>query len=149
MAIVDGLAASAAYWIASAADEVISTSKTDVLGSIGTMVSWRDWSKMDESRGVVLKEYYATKSVDKNRSFKEANAGDGRMLIAEMLDPINNEFLSAVKNNRKEKLNLEKEDVLTGKTYVAQKAKDAGLIDSIMSFDQAIKKSISLTKTIK
>jgi signal peptide peptidase SppA len=149
VAAVDGLAASAAYWLASSADEIIASSKTDVVGSIGTMVSWRDTTKMYENNGVVLRQYYATKSVDKNRAFNEANAGDGRMLVQEMLDPINNEFLSAVKNNRAGKLDLQTEDVLTGKTYVASKAKQTGLIDNIMSFDNAVKRSIQMAKTIR
>jgi len=149
LAAIDGLGASAAYWLASSAQEVIATSKTDIVGSIGTMVSWRDWSKAYENNGIVLREYYATKSTDKNRAFKEANTGDGRMLIQEMLDPINNEFTSAVKTNRYGKLDLQNEDVLTGKTYVASKAKQSGLIDNIMSFDQAIKRSMQMAKTIR
>lgn len=149
VAAVDGLAASAAYWIASSANEIISTSKTDVIGSIGTMVSWTDYSEAKKANGVVLRQYYATKSVDKNRAFREANAGDGRMLVQEMLDPINNEFMGAVKNNRSGKLDLENEDVLTGKTYIAAKAKQSGLIDNIMSFDQAIKRSLQMAKTIR
>jgi signal peptide peptidase SppA len=147
-AVIDGLAASAAYWIASSANQVVATSRTDIVGSIGTMVSWRDWSKAYEESGVVLREYYATKSVDKNRSFREANAGDGRMLVQEMLDPINNEFLSAVKNNRKGKINLDNEDVLTGKTYIVSKGKEAGLVDNIMSLDQAVNRSIMLAKKL-
>jgi len=149
VAITDGISASAAYWYASSHNEVIATSKTDILGSIGTMVSWRDWSKADEQRGLVLREYYATDSTDKNRSFREANAGDGRMLIAEILDPLNDEFTGAVKANRKGKLNLEKENVLSGKTYIAGKAKENGLIDSIMPFEKAIQRALMLAKTIK
>ena len=124
MAIVDGMAASAAYWIGSSAKEMVATSKTDIVGSIGTMVGWRDTSKAYEAHGIVLREYYATKSTDKNRAFREANAGDGRMLVQEMLDPINNEFTTAVKSNRSGKINLEQEDVLTGKTYIAGKGLD-------------------------
>jgi ClpP class serine protease len=149
MAIVDGLTASAAYWIASSANEVISTSKTDVIGSIGTMVSWWDRTEAMKANGYVLREYYATKSVDKNRGFREAAAGDGRMLIQEMLDPINNEFTGAVKTNRSGKLDLANEDVLTGKTYIATRAKEVGLIDNIMSFDKAIARSLQMAKTIK
>lgn len=149
MTIVDGLAASAAYWIASSANEVIATSKTDMVGSIGTMVSWRDASKYYEENGIVLRQYYATKSADKNRAFNEANAGDGRMLVQEMLDPLNNEFLGAVKSNRSGKLKLDQEDVLTGKTYTSSKAKEFGLIDQIMPYDKAIQKALSMAKTIK
>lgn len=150
MGIVEDLAASAAYWITSSAKEVVATSKTDIIGSIGTMSSWYNWDKADEATGVQLREFYATKSVDKNRAFSIADkTGDGRMLVEQILDPLNNEFLSSVKTNRKDKIDLQKEDVLTGKTYVGQKAKEVGLIDGIMSFDQAMQKAIGIAKTIK
>lgn len=149
LSVVDGIAASAAYWIGSSANEMVATSRTDVVGSIGTMVSWTDYSKMREGSGIQKREYYATDSKDKNRAFREANAGDGTMLIEEMLDPINNEFTGAVKSNRSGKLNLNSENVLTGKTYIAGKAKQVGLIDNIMSFDQAIKRSLQMAKSIR
>lgn len=141
-AIVDGYAASAAYWIASSANELYTSNKTDVIGSIGTMVAFYDSSKRMEANGVVLREYYASKSVDKNRTFREAKAGDGRALVQEHLDPTNNEFLSAVKTNRSGKINLETEDVLTGKTYLSAKAKSAGLIDGIMPLDKALSQGL-------
>lgn len=150
MGIVDDLAASAAYWITSSAKEIISTSRTDIIGSIGTMISWWNWDEADKRDGLVLREFYATKSVDKNAAFSIADkTGDGRRLVAETLDPLNNEFMAAVKANRKDKIDLSKEDVLTGKTYVATRAKEVGLIDNIMSFDNAMKKAIQVAKTIK
>jgi len=149
MSIIDGLACSAAYWIASSANQVVATSKTDMVGSIGTMSSWRDRSKFDEANGIVTRQYYASKSVDKNRAFNEANSGDGRMLVQETLDPMNNEFTSAVKANRKEKINLESEDVLTGKTYIGNRAKEVGLVDNIMPMDLALKRSLQMAKTIR
>lgn len=149
MGIVDDLAASAAYWITSSAKEMISTSKTDIIGSIGTMISWWNRDKVDQQFGYERREFYATKSTDKNKAFTIADrTGDGRMLIEETLDPLNNEFMAAVKANRKDKIDLSKEDVLTGKTYVAQKAKDVGLIDGIMSFESAMKKALSIAKSI-
>lgn len=149
MTVADGMMCSAAYWIGSSSNEVIAANKTDIIGSIGTMMSWRDWTEADKQRGVVQREYYATDSIDKNRSFREANAGDGRALVQEMLDPMNNVFTGSVKANRKDKIDLAKENVLTGKTYVSGKAKEAGLVDQIMPFDKALNKALSMAKTIK
>lgn len=141
-AVVDGYMCSAAYWIGSAASEVFASNKTDVIGSIGTMVAFRDNTKYMEQNGILLREFYATKSTDKNRAFNEAKNGDGRMLVQEMLDPTNNEFVSAVKSARSGKINLENEDVLTGKTYLGTKAKSAGLIDAVLPFDKALQQSL-------
>lgn len=149
MTISDGYMCSAAYWIGSSSKEVVSANKTDIIGSIGTMMSWRDWTESDKQRGVVNREYYASDSTDKNRMFREANAGDGRALIQEMLDPMNDVFTGSVKANRKGKIDLAKENVLTGKTYLAGAAKEAGLVDQIMPLDKSLNKALSIAKTIK
>jgi ClpP class serine protease len=72
--------------------------------------------------------------------------GDGKMLIAETLDPLNNEFLATVKSNREGKLNLAKENVLTGKTYVSKQAIEYGLIDGIRAMEDIINQTRVQTK---
>ncbi len=42
VAFVDGMMASAALWIGSAADEIIASTPQDIIGSIGTMMSFGD-----------------------------------------------------------------------------------------------------------
>lgn len=149
ISIVSGMMCSAAYWIGSSSDEVITTASTDVIGSIGTMIQWYDRTKYLESNGIVLREYYATKSSDKNRAFREANAGDGKLLVKTMLDPMNNEFLSAVQANREGKIDTRVEDVLTGKTYLAKEAKQVGLIDHVMPIDEALQYAQNTAQQIK
>jgi protease-4 len=138
VAYVDGMMASAAYWIGSSASHIMAGTKTDVIGSIGTMVQWADFSKRYEAAGIKVHEAYATESTDKNRMFRDANAtGDYTSIIKDFLDPVNHEFLSAVKANREGKLRG-KENVLTGKVYMAKDALRHGLIDSIGTIDQAV-----------
>ena len=147
LALVDELACSAAYWIACSCDEVWTTSDTAQVGSIGTYISWYDDTEYLKSNGIVLREYYATKSNDKNRAFREANSdseGAGKLLIEEILDPTNDVFLKAVQRNRADKINGD--DVLTGKVYLSQLAKKNGLIDRIGSFEQAIDRTLNLSK---
>ncbi len=136
----DGLMASAAYWIGSAADEIVGNGKTTMVGSIGTMMSFADMQPVFEKAGVKFHEVFATKSEDKNKSFRQARTeGSYENIRSEFLDPLNEVFLSTVENNRKDKLKLHKENVLTGKMYHAEDAKKHGLIDSIGSFDTAVK----------
>lgn len=149
MTIADGMMCSAAYWIGSSSNEVIAANKTDVIGSIGTMMSWWDSTKVIEERGYQKREFFATDSVDKNKMFRDANSGDGRALVQEMLDPMNDVFTGTVKANRKGKIDQAKENVLTGKTYVSSAAKEAGLIDLITPFDKALNKALSMAKTLK
>lgn len=142
IALVDGMMCSAAYWIGSACDEIYATSGTDIIGSIGTMCAFYDATDAMKARGVVLREFYATESTDKNRMMREAMGGDGRALISEMLDPLNNEFLKAVRANRAGKINTTRENVLTGKTYTSQAATAAGLIDGIQSFEYTLSAAV-------
>lgn len=143
---ISGMCCSAGYWVGSSCNELYASSSTDIIGSIGTMCQYVDSSKAREKSGYVLREYYATESVDKNRAGREAMDGDGKMLIAETLDPLNNEFLSTVKSNRDGKINLSKENVLTGKTYVSKQAIDFGLIDGIRSMEDIINQKRVQTK---
>lgn len=128
VAIVDGMSASAAYWITSACKEVIATSDTSMIGCIGTMIRLSDNTKFLEEKGIQVREYYATESTEKNNAVNLAIKGDGKKLISEMLDPLNALFLNAVKENRNANA-----EVLTGKIYFAQEAVTLGLIDRIAS----------------
>ena len=132
--LVDGCMASAAYWIGSSCDEVYASSVTDVIGSIGTMCALVDASAALDKKGYVIREYYATESSDKNKMFSDAVKGNGKALISEMLDPMNNAFMGAVKANRP---NVS-ESALSGKTYMADKAMEVGLVDGIATFDELV-----------
>lgn len=134
--LVDGTMASAAYWIGSSCDEIYATSSTNLIGSIGTMCSFYDDEKYLENKGIVLREYYATESKDKNATFTEAKKGDGKKLISEMLDPLNDEFLSTVKANRAGKISGD--ETLTGKLYLAKQAQTNGLIDGIKTLNDVL-----------
>jgi len=153
VAYVNSMMASAAYWIGSGAKMIVSDGSNKgfnaTIGSIGTMASWIDRKGMYERQGAVVHEVYATESTDKNGDFHKMNQGDYTQLIQEVLDPLNETFLSAVKENRSGKLNLEKENVLSGKKYNAKEAVKNGLIDKIGTFEMAIKESLTLAKKQK
>lgn len=134
--VIDGMMCSAGYWAGSSAGKIVATSRTDIIGSIGTMIAFYDNRKAYEEYGLVLREFYATKSKDKNKDFREARDGDGKLIVETLLDPLNDIFLSSVKANRGDKLN--EKQTLTGKTFLAEEAKELGLIDEIGSMNQVI-----------
>ncbi len=142
--LVDGMMASAGYWIGSHCDEVYASDTTNFIGSIGTMCSLYDDSSYMEKEGIVLREYYATASKDKNNAIGEAIKGDGKKLVEEILDPLNNEFLSAVKSRRPDI----KKEALSGKIYTAKTAMEMGLIDGIKNIDEILS-TTSSTQTSK
>lgn len=140
VSVVDGYMCSAAYWIGCSANEVYAASNTSIIGSIGTMISWYDNTAAMEERGYVLREYYADASKDKNLAFRAASKGEGKLLIEELLNPLNDEFTSWVKESRPQLAGKEKE-TLSGKTFTAKKAIELGLIDGMKSIETIISES--------
>jgi len=137
VAFVNGKMASAAMWFGSAASARIASANTDVIGSIGTMASWKDRSKMESTMGVVTHQVFATASTAKNLEMRatQGDAPDYQPLIDNILDPTNQEFIDSVKSN----IPNVNEQVFTGAIYLAKDALKMGLIDKIGSFSDAVK----------
>lgn len=149
VSFVDGMMCSAAYWLGSSSREIIvdraNNGYNAMIGSIGTMASWKDMTGGFEKIGVRVHTVYATKSTEKNRIMKDANEGNYTAVIEE-LDNLNETFLSAVSANRTGKINTERENVLTGKTYNAKDAIKYGLADRMGNFQTAVSRSLQLAK---
>ena len=143
VAFVDGLAASAAYWIISGATKIIASSDLDRIGSIGTMLMVEDLKPALEHLGVKFHEVYASLSTDKNKDFNLVLDGNYDQYRKNVLDVINTKFLSTVKSNR---ANLDV-STLTGKIYFAPQAIELGLIDQIGTLEQAIEEAFTMAET--
>jgi protease-4 len=141
VAYVDGLAGSAAYWIASQADTIIANDQTTMLGSIGTMIQFQDMTEFLESNGVKNIEVYADASTEKNKGIREVIKGNDKPL-KETLNALNDQFLSAVESGRPD---IDKEETLTGKVFIGQDAIRVGLADRIGSLSSAIELGFSLS----
>ena len=115
VAYIEGMAASAAYWIISGASKIIASSDLDRIGSIGTMLMVEDLKPALEAQGVKFHEVYASLSVDKNKDFNQVLDGNYEAYQKNVLDVINTKFLSSVKTNR----SAVEDSTLTGKIYFA------------------------------
>ena len=146
--LVDGMAASAMYWIGSSSREIIAINQTATVGSIGTMIAFADMQPKLEKEGVKFHYITADASEDKNKEFLEARKGN-YALLKEKLNAINDVFLAAVKANRSGKIDTSKENVLSGKTYLADDALKFGLIDSIGGLDYAVERAQSYAREDK
>lgn len=131
---VEGMAASASYWLASSGANLYLSSANDQLGSIGTMVFFADYKQVLEEQGVKFHEFYATLSTDKNALFNKVLKGDYAEYIKTQLDPLNESFHNAVKANRP---NISP-NVFTGKMYRAEEAVALGMADGIKTFSEFI-----------
>lgn len=144
--LVDQLAASAMYWIGSQTNEIIALNETATIGSIGTMIAFADMQGKMEKEGIKFHFVRADASTDKNQEFLDARAGNYAALKLK-LNAINDVFLADVKEGRGDKLDLKTENVLSGKTYLAEDALKFGLIDAIGSFEYAVSRAQALAET--
>lgn len=130
----DGVLASAAYYIASATNKIIANPRADLIGSIGTMISFVDLTGYYEKQGAKVITEYSTKSTGKNKSWRELIAGKPENYIQTQLDPLTDTFINDVKSGR---ANVN-EDVFDGSTYRVEQALEMGLIDEIGQIEDVI-----------
>lgn len=130
-AIVGPMAASAAYWIASQADEIIATSRTSLVGSIGVAAKITDTSEADKKRGVTVYEFSSTNAPKKR---PDITTDEGKKQIISSLDDIHAVFVKRVAEGR----GVTEDEVNSlfgqGDVVIAEKALKAGMIDSIMDY---------------
>jgi ClpP class serine protease len=137
--INDGTCASAAYWIASSCDEIVSSHKTNSVGSIGVYVQLANWEKhYKEHQKLEIISIYSDLSDEKNLPYIEALKGNDKLIKEEMLNPLAEAFITAVKENRSGKINLSAGDPFKGKVYMSEEAIAIGLIDRISSLEELL-----------
>lgn len=130
----DGMLCSAAYYLASATNKIVANPRADVIGSIGTMVSFVDLTGYYEKQGAKVITEYATKSTAKNKSYRDLLSGNSETYIQTELDPITDTFINDVKAGR---TNVN-EAVFDGSTYRVEQALEMGLIDEITQIEDVI-----------
>jgi signal peptide peptidase SppA len=128
VAYVGGMAASAAYWIASAADEMVMNDTASV-GSIGVVTTVRKNQQTDTI------EIVSTQS-----PFKRVDAGtdEGKAKIQNYVDSLAEVFVSAVARNRGVSEETVLKDFGQGDILVGKKAVNAGMADRIGSLEGVI-----------
>jgi ClpP class serine protease len=130
-----GMAASAAYGIISASTKIFSESNQNIVGSIGTMIEFEGVAANTEIDGVKFIRLYATKSTEKNKAFEEALNNDNyKLLVSELLDPINENFIAMVESNRPQ---LKGTNFDNGHTVFSKDAIGT-FIDGIASFNEVV-----------
>lgn len=138
ISLCEDVMASAAYYIASYSTEIFANNPKSIIGSIGTMTSIQDIKPAMEKLGVKFHEIYATESTSKNKIYNDVLAGDYKGYISKMLDPLNQDFIAEVKNNRAGRISTSESLIYQGETWFASVAKELGMIDQLGGLDSAI-----------
>jgi ClpP class serine protease len=130
-AYVSDLGASAGYWLASAADQVV-VAETAALGSIGVVMAVRD------PQAQKAKEIEFVSSQSPN---KRPNPGteSGKAQYQSLVDALGDVFVGAVARNRGVDPEIVLSDFGGGGLFIGQQAVDAGLADTVGSFEQTLR----------
>lgn len=130
-AFVDGSAMSAAYWLASAAGEIVIAS-TGAVGSLGAVVAMQDTRNAQEKSGV--RRYQFVSSQSPNKLF-DPTTDAGAARLQAFADRLASEFLADAAANR----GMSVENLLAasdgGGVLVGSDAVAAGMADSVGGFE--------------
>jgi signal peptide peptidase SppA len=134
-AFIDGLGASAAYWIAAASSRIIADEGSQI-GSIGVVATYTDRTGAQEKQGV---KTYQIVSSQTPRKRPDPGTDEGRAQLQEMVDSMADLFISRIATFRG--INPEKvtSDFGGGRVFGAKAALNAGMIDRISSFEPYIR----------
>lgn len=136
VASVEGLGASAAYWIASAAAEVYASPSSEV-GSIGTVLAHTDRSEAQRMAGLKTTLIFSGANKVLGNSF-EPLSDQAKQVLQEDVDRVNDDFISTVARNRGVTRATVRLSYGDGLLLSAPKALKAGMIDGILTLDQAL-----------
>jgi ClpP class serine protease len=132
VALIDGLGASAAYWLASQADGIYIADETTWVGSIGVVTAHTDLSKANEMSGRKVTEITAGKYKRIASSHSPLSA-EGQMTLQDQVDQVYSVFVDAVAAGRGVSVDAVLADMADGRIFIGQKAVDAGLVDGVSS----------------
>lgn len=137
VSFADGVMASAAYWVGSAASEIVSSSDTTQIGSIGVVLSHTDISKAEEKEGVKVTEISAGK-YKRITSQHSALTKEGEAALQDQVDQLYTIFVDAVAENRDASVETVLEDMADGRVFLSKQAKKRGLIDHVATLETTI-----------
>lgn len=129
-----GSVSSAAYWLASAASDIV-IDATALVGSIGVVAAYLDTSKRDEKSDVRRIEIVSSSSPNKRL---DPTSDAGRLDIQQRVDALADVFVNAVATYRHTTSEKVLADYGRGGVLVGSAAVTAGMADRIGSLDRVI-----------
>lgn len=136
VAVSNSMAASAAYWIGTAASELVVTPSGEV-GSVGVWTSHADASKFWEARGIKWSLIYAGKHKIEGNQY-EPLSDETRAVIQADVDAYYEMFVKAVAKHRGVKASDVRNGFGEGRMVRAKEAVDAGMADRVATLDETI-----------
>lgn len=139
VAQVNTMAASAAYWIASAADEIVVT-PSGAVGSIGVFAAHQDLSKAAELDGVKVTLISAGKYKTESNKW-EPLSDEAKAHLQDQVDQIYATFTTDVAKNRGVAVGDVRKGYGEGRVVLAKQALAQGMVDRIDTLDNTIRRT--------
>lgn len=136
VAVANGLMASAAYWIGSAAGEVV-VSPSGEVGSIGVIMLHEDWTGMLEKEGVKVTEIVAGKYKTEGAPWKELDE-EARAFFEGRVAEVYDWFVRDVAANRDDTPANVRKGYGEGRVLGGKDAVKAGLADRVGTLEETI-----------
>jgi signal peptide peptidase SppA len=132
-AMVEGMSASAAYWLTSQASDVTLTPSGEV-GSVGVRMMHMDISKMLEDAGVKVTELQAGQFKTEWSPYKPLS-DDAKADMQRRLEETHQEFMDAISGGRGSRIsqNMRRNSFGGGRVFSAKDALQHGFVDRIES----------------
>lgn len=143
--LCENACASAGYRIGCHAQKLYCLTLNDLIGCLGTMVSFYDFSEYYKKLGINKVTVKSEQSDLKNKTFDDLEAGKPQDYVKRFLNPLTEQFISEVKKNRSALKDADPSNpVLRGETYTSEEAQTMGLTDGIKSFVEVVAEAKTL-----
>ncbi|BCM19244.1 S49 family peptidase [Mesorhizobium sp. J8] len=136
VAVVNGMAASAMYAIASGATEIVTT-ETGISGSIGVVLLHADFSRQLDREGITPTLIHAGAHKVDGNPFEPLSDAVREDLQAEV-DAFYGAFLTTVAKGRGSRLTAAAARKTEARTFIGKAAVDAGVADRVGSFETVL-----------
>lgn len=146
VAYSDGIIASAAYWIGSAADRIYISGDTIDIGGIGVVGSHVDYSGWEKKVGVKTTEIYAGKYKRITSQYKPLSK-EGKQSIQDQVDYLYSIFVDQVAKQRGVSSEIVLKNMADGRIFIGQQAITAGLVDGVSTLDRLINTVLPVMQT--
>lgn len=146
VAVANSLAASAAYWIGSAADEFVVTTGGEV-GSIGVVAAHEDHSAELEAQGIDVTLISAGKHKVEGNPFGPLDE-EARQAIQSHVDEYYSAFVNAVAKHRGVSTKEVQNGFGEGRTVSAQTALQENMVDRVETFDATIERLMTRPRAL-
>lgn len=144
-AVLGDVAASGAYYIASAADEIYAD-KASIVGSIGVIAGGFGFTEIMDKFGVERRAYTSGEHKSLLDPFLPENPNEVAFWNG-VLKHTHGQFINAVKTGRGDRLK-DMPEIFSGLVWPGDQAQEIGLVDGLGSIDSVARDIIGVEKTV-